>query len=138
MPTDTNTASNQSNKSNLVNMFANFLMVLISDHSLKLRQGLGTSRDITARYLRDDVIESSCWVGPAKHPHVRRCWIPDEENKHEHVSACKPFKIFATVAKVRQEPNSFNYSGQTESSVQPRSIFIIYHVTIVHACAVRI
>lgn len=62
-------------------MFANFLMVLISDHSLKLHQGLGTSCDVTARYLRNNVIEGGCWVGPAKHSHMRRSWISDEKKE---------------------------------------------------------
>ena len=60
-------------------MFADFLMVLISDNSLKLHQGLGTSCDVTARYLRNNVIEGGCWVGPAKHSHMRRSWISEEE-----------------------------------------------------------
>ena len=73
-------------------MFANFLMVLISDHSLKLHQGLGTSCDVTARYLRNNVIEGGCWVGPAKHSHMRRSWISDEtkgEKPHRYFSFIK-------------------------------------------------
>ena len=52
-------------------MFADFFVVLISDHFFELHQGLGTSSDVTAGYLRDDVIEGSCWICPAEHAHVR-------------------------------------------------------------------
>ena len=77
------TTISQSNTSYLVYMFADFLMVFISDNSLKLHQSLGTSCDVTAGYLRNNVIEGSCWVGPAKHPHVRRSWISDEEKRRK-------------------------------------------------------
>lgn len=72
-------------------MFADFLMVLISDNSLKLNQGLGTSCDVTTGYLRNNVIEGSCWVGPAKHSHVRRSWISDEKKKEENLIVISVF-----------------------------------------------
>ena len=64
-------------------MFADFFVVLISYHSFELHQGLGTSCDVTAGYLRDDVIEGSCWIGPAEHAHVRRRWSSEINNKQE-------------------------------------------------------
>ena len=62
-------------------MFTDFLVVLVSDYSFELHQGLGASCDVTASYLRDDVIEGGCWVCPAEHAHVRGGWGPGEEGK---------------------------------------------------------
>lgn len=90
---NSHTTISQSNTSYLVYMFADFLMVLISDNSLKLNQGLGTGCDVTARYLRNNVIEGSCWVGPAKHSHVRRGWISDE------TKGGKPHRYFSFIKK---------------------------------------
>ena len=90
------TTISQSNTPYLVYMFADFLMVLISDHSLKLHQGLGTSCDVTAGYLKNNVIEGSCWVGHAKHSHVRRSWISDEE-KTRKTSSLFQFYLKRTV-----------------------------------------
>ena len=97
-------------------MFANFLMVLISDHSLKLHQGLGTSCDVTARYLRNNVIEGGCWVGPAKHSHMRRSWISDEK-KEENLIVISVF----LKKDCRWQWLTFRYGNLTEDTTKVKS-----------------
>ena len=65
-------------------MFTDFFVVLISNHSFELHQGLGTSCDVTTGYLRDDVIEGSCWIGSAKHAHVGRGWGSEINNSNNN------------------------------------------------------
>ena len=64
-------------KSHLINMFANFFVILVSDHPFELYQGLGTSCDVATGYLRDDVIKGRSWICPAEYSHVRRRWCSD-------------------------------------------------------------
>ena len=53
-------------------MFADFFVVLISNHFFELYQGLGTSCDVTAGDLRNDVVEGGGGIGSAEYTHVTR------------------------------------------------------------------